>query len=56
LRRAGARKCEPALRQQIIIDGHAPDEYRALTARNLDARYQARPHLAKPARALCRTA
>ena len=32
---------EPALRQQIITDGHAPDEYRALTVRNLDAWYQA---------------
>jgi predicted metalloendopeptidase len=31
---------EPALRQQIITDGHAPDEYRALTVRNLDAWYQ----------------
>ena len=32
---------EPALRQQIITDGHAPDEYRADTVRNLDAWYQA---------------
>ena len=30
---------EPALRQQIITDGHAPDEYRADTVRNLDAWY-----------------
>ena len=27
---------EPALRQQILQDGHAPDEYRADTVRNLD--------------------
>ena len=32
---------EPALRQQMITDGHAPDEYRADTVRNLDAWYQA---------------
>ena len=32
---------EPALRQQIITDGHSPDEYRADTVRNLDAWYQA---------------
>ena len=32
---------EPALRQQIIQDGHAPDEYRADTVRNLDAWYAA---------------
>jgi putative endopeptidase len=32
---------EPALRQQIITDGHAPDEYRADTVRNLDAWYTA---------------
>jgi predicted metalloendopeptidase len=30
---------EPARRQQIITDGHAPDEYRADTVRNLDAWY-----------------
>ena len=41
---------EPALRQQIITDGHAPDEYRALTVRNLDAWYQA--FGAKPAEKL----
>lgn len=35
--RAKAR--EPALRQQIIADGHAPDRYRADTVRNLDAWY-----------------
>jgi predicted metalloendopeptidase len=32
---------EPALRQQIITDGHAPDRYRAATVRNLDAWYAA---------------
>ena len=32
---------EPALRQQILTDGHAPDEYRADTVRNLDAWYAA---------------
>jgi len=32
---------EPALRQQIITDGHAPAEYRADTVRNLDAWYPA---------------
>ena len=32
---------EAALRQQIHTDGHAPDEYRADTVRNIDAWYQA---------------
>jgi predicted metalloendopeptidase len=32
---------EPALRLQLIQDGHAPDEYRADTVRNLDAWYAA---------------
>jgi predicted metalloendopeptidase len=32
---------EPALRQRIVVDGHAPAEYRADTARNLDAWYVA---------------
>jgi putative endopeptidase len=32
---------EQALRQQILTDGHAPDEYRADTVRNLDAWYGA---------------
>jgi putative endopeptidase len=32
---------EPALRQRIVTDGHAPDEYRADTVRNLDAWYAA---------------
>ena len=32
---------EPALRQQIITDGHTPDECRAATVRNIDAWYHA---------------
>jgi putative endopeptidase len=32
---------EPALRQQLLTDGHAPAEYRADTVRNLDAWYDA---------------
>ena len=32
---------EPALRQQIITDGHSPDQYRAATVRNIDAWYKA---------------
>jgi putative endopeptidase len=32
---------EQALRQQVLTDGHAPDEFRASTVRNLDAWYQA---------------
>jgi predicted metalloendopeptidase len=32
---------DPALRNQVLIDGHAPGEYRALTVRNLDAWYAA---------------
>jgi putative endopeptidase len=32
---------EPALRQQILTDGHSPAHYRALTVRNIDAWYQA---------------
>ena len=32
---------EPALRNRILTDGHAPDEYRADTVRNLDAWYRA---------------
>jgi putative endopeptidase len=31
---------EPILRNQIMADGHAPDEYRASTVRNLDAWYK----------------
>jgi predicted metalloendopeptidase len=36
-----AKTRERALRQQVITDGHAPDEYRADTVRNLDAWYEA---------------
>ena len=36
-----AKYREPALRQQVITDGHAPDEYRSDTIRNLDAWYEA---------------
>jgi putative endopeptidase len=36
-----AKTREQALRQQVITDGHAPDEYRADTVRNLDAWYGA---------------
>ncbi|MDP9250997.1 MAG: M13 family metallopeptidase, partial [Chloroflexota bacterium] len=32
---------EPALRNQILSDGHAPREYRASTVRNLDTWYRA---------------
>ena len=32
---------EQALRRQLITDGHAPDEYRADTVRNLDPWYEA---------------
>jgi putative endopeptidase len=32
---------EQALRESIQTNGHAPDQYRALTVRNLDAWYQA---------------
>jgi putative endopeptidase len=32
---------EPALRKQVVTDGHAPAEYRADTVRNLDAWYAA---------------
>ena len=32
---------EPALRQRLVVDGHAPAEYRADTVRNLDAWYEA---------------
>jgi putative endopeptidase len=31
---------EPALRNRILTDGHAPSEYRAVTVRNLDAWYR----------------
>jgi predicted metalloendopeptidase len=36
-----AKQREPLLRQQILGDGHAPNEYRADTVRNLDAWYAA---------------
>jgi len=32
---------EPALRRQVITDGHAPSEYRVDTVRNLDGWYRA---------------
>ena len=41
---------EPALRQQVLQDGHAPDEYRADTVRNLDPWYAA--FAVKPGEAL----
>jgi predicted metalloendopeptidase len=31
----------PALRNQVLTDGHAPGQYRALTVRNLEAWYEA---------------
>jgi predicted metalloendopeptidase len=41
---------EPLLRQRIVIDGHAPAQYRSLTVRNLDAWYEA--FAVKPGQAL----
>jgi predicted metalloendopeptidase len=41
---------EAALRQQVLTDGHAPAQYRALTVRNLDAWYPA--FAVKPGEAL----
>ena len=48
---------EPALRQRILTDSHAPAQYRADTVRNIDAWYGAfgvkageRLYLAPPAR------
>lgn len=32
---------EPALRRQILTNGHAPSQYRGVTVRNLDAWYAA---------------
>jgi len=32
---------EPLLRRAVLTDGHAPDEYRASTVRNIDGWYQA---------------
>lgn len=37
----GAKTREAALRQQVMTDEHAPDEYRAATVRNIDAWYTA---------------
>src|SRR5260221_523438 len=45
-----AKYPEPALRQRIVIDGHAPAEYRADTVRNQDAWYEA--FLVKPGQKL----
>jgi predicted metalloendopeptidase len=36
-----SKEREPALRQQIITDGHAPGAFRAATVRNIDAWYAA---------------
>ncbi|MHB8838764.1 MAG: M13-type metalloendopeptidase, partial [Gemmatimonadaceae bacterium] len=36
---------EEALRAQIATDGHAPEEYRAASVRNLDAWYEAFPSI-----------
>jgi len=36
-----AKQREAAMRAQIATNEHAPDQYRALTVRNLDAWYQA---------------
>jgi putative endopeptidase len=36
-----AKEREPALRNGLLVDSHAPDEYRALTVRNIDAWYEA---------------
>jgi putative endopeptidase len=36
-----AKSRDAALRQQVITDGHSPDEYRADTVRNLDEWYKA---------------
>jgi endothelin-converting enzyme/putative endopeptidase len=36
-----SKSSEAALRQQVMTDDHSPDEYRALTVRNLDAWYTA---------------
>lgn len=32
---------EPALRREVLTDGHAPDEYRVSTVRNMDGWYAA---------------
>ena len=36
-----SKQREAALRQELITDGHAPAQYRAVTVRNLDTWYQA---------------
>jgi len=36
-----AKVREPMLRQQLAVDGHAPDRFRALTVRNIDGWYRA---------------
>ena len=41
---------EPAMRQRVLTDGHAPAEYRTFTVRNLDAWYEA--FLVKPGQGL----
>jgi predicted metalloendopeptidase len=35
------KRREPALRRQLLTDGHPPAQFRALTVRNLDAWYEA---------------
>jgi len=35
----GSKERDGALRQQVLTDGHAPDEYRAAEVRNLDSWY-----------------
>jgi putative endopeptidase len=37
----GSKGREAMLRQHVLTDGHAPDEYRADTVRNIDAWYSA---------------
>jgi len=37
----GTKIREAALRQRVLTDGHAPDEFRAATVRNIDAWYAA---------------
>ncbi|HYL09402.1 MAG TPA: M13 family metallopeptidase [Candidatus Acidoferrales bacterium] len=37
----GSKAREASLRQQIMVDGHAPSRYRAATVRNIDAWYSA---------------
>ena len=36
-----SKSLEPAMRQRVLTDGHAPAEYRTFTVRNLDAWYEA---------------